>query len=386
MTKYCENASRCAANEMFCTNLEKVSESIAAAQKQISLLKKAHKRARAVKLRHTWLLNVTGTELRFVVGQCRSVRGIAEWLESLTIVPRGISRFWWVRVERLEAKIEVLRQKHTERTAVLREEALTVGPDGNLDHWGVPLQKALQAKKAGKQQLREGNAELKSICYFGKCINPTVDNMDEEHVKERREQISKAWDELLSRESLNTQMLDKALLTLPSASLGFSLAFIGDIVPLAEANKVWFLYSSWVLFVAASLTTLFSFHASNWGLRKQRSQLESENDDPNNFQDDGTADKPFTLNKWLGYSSLGLYILGVILTVIFVIANSANKGGDTVATEKTRSEHRKDGGGTKVSSPLDIETRGQGKVPVLRRPPTPAPTPKTEAPKTEDNK
>lgn len=393
MTKYCESASRCTANNTLCANLEKVSESIAAAQKQIPLLQRAHKRARALKLRHTWLLNVKKTELRFVVGRCQCERDIAQWLESWSIVPRGISRFWWVRVERLEAKIEVLRQKHTERTAVLREEALTVVPDGNLDYWGVPLQKALQAKKAGKQQLREGNAELKSICYFGKCINPTVNNMDEEHVKERREQISKEWDALLSRQSLNTQMLDKALLTLPSASLGFSLAFIGDMVLLqGMTQKVWSLYTSWIMFVVSSLCTLFSCYTSNWGLQKQSSEYESEYADPNNFHTDSNADGLFTITKILSVFSIILYILGIILTVYFVSSNLNKEGGDNMATAKTQSARRKDGGDTKGSRQLDLDTRGQGKVQGLRRPSEPSSgkssdsQSKTEPSKTEDNK
>ena len=56
-------------------------------------------------------------------------------------------------------------------------------------------------------------------------------------------------EELSKRDLSNVENLDKAILSLSSAGLGLSLAFIRNVVPLAQANHVWVLHVSWLIFV-----------------------------------------------------------------------------------------------------------------------------------------
>ena len=140
--------------------------------------------------------------------------------------------------------------------------------------------------------------------------------------EERREVLHKALEVVRTRQSSNTQMFDKAILSLSSTGLGFSLAFIKNIVPLDKAIDVWgldttiVLYASWVLFVAAMGTTLYSFLTSLQELQKQYKQIESELAGQN---DSHTA--PLKKTKRLTYFSFGIYIAAVILTVGFIIIN-----------------------------------------------------------------
>jgi len=58
------------------------------------------------------------------------------------------------------------------------------------------------------------------------------------------------------------QEFDRAILTLSAGSLGLSLAFIKDVVPLRNAVHLGFLFGSWYLFGSSVLLTLISFIAS----------------------------------------------------------------------------------------------------------------------------
>ena len=145
--------------------------------------------------------------------------------------------------------------------------------------------------------------------------------MDEERAKERREQLYKAWEELRTRQLSNSQMFDKAILSLSSAGLGFSLAFIKNVVPLDRAACVWLLYVSWGLFVAATATTLYSFLTSQRGIQKQFTQIGRELACQDDFRPESNDDAPFKTTERLAYFSFGSYIAAVILTVVFIIFN-----------------------------------------------------------------
>ena len=61
----------------------------------------------------------------------------------------------------------------------------------------------------------------------------------------------KEEEELSKRDLSNVENLDKAILSLSSAGLGLSLVFIRNVVKLAEADHVWVLHVSWLMFVLA---------------------------------------------------------------------------------------------------------------------------------------
>ena len=87
--------------------------------------------------------------------------------------------------------------------------------------------------------------------------------------EERKRLHDSFRDELFKRQLSNSENLDRAILMLASAGLGFSLVFVKDLVPLAEAACMCLLYFSWTLFGLAILSTLVSFFVSQSGIKKQ---------------------------------------------------------------------------------------------------------------------
>ena len=75
---------------------------------------------------------------------------------------------------------------------------------------------------------------------------------------------------LSKRDLSNVENLDKAILSLSSAGLGLSLVFIRNVVKLAEADHVWVLHVSWLMFVFAITSTLLSYLFGQRALNKQR--------------------------------------------------------------------------------------------------------------------
>ena len=156
---------------------------------------------------------------------------------------------------------------------------------------------------------------------------------------ERRTQLNQALTQLNQYLLSNSQMLDKALLSLSSAGLGVSLAFIKNVVSLDEATNLYFLHWSWGAFVGTIIFTLVSFITSQYGLEKQSEQtldeladlddesilILPEGADNNEYEDDkeetDTSDLPFQISKWLTRLSLACYIVAIIFTVLFVKLN-----------------------------------------------------------------
>lgn len=155
---------------------------------------------------------------------------------------------------------------------------------------------------------------------------------------ERREILKQALAEINASLLSNSQMLDKAILSLSSAGLGVSLAFIKNVVPLDKATNLCLLYSSWGTFVGAIAGTLVSFLASQCGLEKQANQVNDElenideeqgsilpegvsDNEPEDDEETDPSDKCFQSSKWLTRFSLACYIAAIIFTVLFVACN-----------------------------------------------------------------
>jgi hypothetical protein len=156
--------------------------------------------------------------------------------------------------------------------------------------------------------------------------------MDAEERKERQRVYEKTRDELATNSRLVAQAYDKALLTLSSAFLGGSLAFIGQVVNLSSiANKVP-LYWAWVLLVVTILLTLASFLFSLFTHEPlaQAAYRYYRDSDENALKFSGTIHKVV-----LGFSVVyGLtFFIAVSLLVGFVIANPGK--GDPKMSKNT---------------------------------------------------
>ena len=151
--------------------------------------------------------------------------------------------------------------------------------------------------------------------------------------EERKAQLYKAWDELSRRQLSNSENLGRAILSLSIAGLGFSLAFIKNVVSPDAVTNLYFLHGSWWAFAVAIIATLVSYHTSQWGLEKQFAQVRSELTDKKDPILEHKERRLFSITKWLGYFSHVSYIVAVILTIIFI---QTNAGGMIMSTKKTQ--------------------------------------------------
>jgi hypothetical protein len=144
--------------------------------------------------------------------------------------------------------------------------------------------------------------------------------------REKRESLFAEYQkEIFAREQSNSQSLDRAILTLSTAILGLSLAFIRDKGSAVDLSSSQLLIWSWVLFCAAIASTLISFSVSKRALKRQRGYAYNYYiKDEREF-----IDKPNPLAKLvdlLNIFSSAAFIIGMILTIIFV-STHLNTGG-----------------------------------------------------------
>ena len=134
-----------------------------------------------------------------------------------------------------------------------------------------------------------------------------------------REQIyAKTREDLLKRQLSNNENFDRSILTLSSAALALTVAFIRGI---SAINSISLLILSWVALVCAILSTILSYLASQRGIARQlelaeRYYLKNDEDALNerNF--------PAILNEILGYLSAISFVAGIILLLVFFGINA----------------------------------------------------------------
>lgn len=89
---------------------------------------------------------------------------------------------------------------------------------------------------------------------------------------EERQKLHDALrDDLFKRQISNSEMLDKAILSLSSAGIGVSLLFLKskNEQNIANLADVGFLHWSWIGFLLAIVCTLVSFIVSQYAIQKQ---------------------------------------------------------------------------------------------------------------------
>jgi hypothetical protein len=130
---------------------------------------------------------------------------------------------------------------------------------------------------------------------------------------------------------------DSAILTLSAGLLGLSLAFVKDIVPLAEAIDLPLLYCSWGLSVLAILFTLISFRTSAQAFDAQLPELCKQYIDPN-YAPKTTSQAKIT--RWLTGFECASFIIAVLLTIAFAIVNVQNSNNTRLQDKKSPAEVR----------------------------------------------
>jgi hypothetical protein len=153
----------------------------------------------------------------------------------------------------------------------------------------------------------------------GNSTNSQI-RLSEDNDSERKRIYEEFRNHLLKLQMMNSENFDKSILSLSSTLLALSLAFINDIVDFKKAINTEFIKLSWVFLVGAILITLISFILSQKAIDKQLDYAEKyylskldEYLNKNNIYN--------SLTKGSSYFSALFFIVGIILTVLFVQSN-----------------------------------------------------------------
>lgn len=130
--------------------------------------------------------------------------------------------------------------------------------------------------------------------------------------------------DLLKRQLSNSENADRAVLTVSTAALGFSLAFLKDVVPLQNAIHVWLLYGSWSLFGTAILSTLASFFTSQKAIDDQL-QLAHQYYIEANDQLAQARSKFAAVTSYLNAVGAVTFACGLLASAGFVIVNTGKE-------------------------------------------------------------
>lgn len=162
--------------------------------------------------------------------------------------------------------------------------------------------------------------------------------------------------DLLARQLSNSINCDNAILTLSSASLGLSLTFIKNIVPIERIDCRYLLFSSWGLFGLAIIVIIASFSASQKAITVQLEYA---------YQAymKGKSEYLTKKNTWaiwtdrLNILSGVSFMLGVVITIYFVVINTGE------SRMKNKEQNAKD---TSISKKQSIEIKKGAPVNALQ--------------------
>jgi hypothetical protein len=113
---------------------------------------------------------------------------------------------------------------------------------------------------------------------------------------------------------------DSRLFAVAAGSFGLSFAFVGNVIDLASAERMWALFAAWICFAGCLVIMTIGHLLSAETYRKHRDNvaenisLAYEDKPPKDIK---TIDTVSPCN----YGSLGLYIGGVACLLFFVISN-----------------------------------------------------------------
>lgn len=173
------------------------------------------------------------------------------------------------------------------------------------------------------------------------------------------------------------QEFDRAILTLSAGTLGLSMAFIKDIVPLGQALHLPLLFGSWCCLGAAILLTLSSFVASQKAFRhSEKIAYLYYIEERREAADAKSIAGLFT--RYLTYAA-GLFFIGALLmTLLFTITNVRNRSAilRTSKSEALTVNDKSVPGTTGNDVQKGVEPAGMIKVP----PPPPVLVPPASAP------
>jgi hypothetical protein len=149
---------------------------------------------------------------------------------------------------------------------------------------------------------------------------PTTSVDDARRLALYDEHRKQTWQDIQS----STDNFDKNLLTVSSAALGFSVAFLKDVgkdaAHLSSASWHSILYASWICFAACIVTTVFSFRLSVAALNEQLDYLHQYYQQKNDsfLTKKSAATRTLDVFTW---AAAAFFLAGIICTILFCIKN-----------------------------------------------------------------
>lgn len=187
-------------------------------------------------------------------------------------------------------------------------------------------------------------------------------------------------DDLLKRDLSNTESYDKAILTLSSSSLAFSLTATKYIVPIKDSDHIWLLKFGWALLVLCVVFSLLAYLVGNKAISVQ---LKNARDYYKNGIEDAFTRKnaPSAINSFLNHTTGVLLSIAIVVVVAFVGINL--KTGEADMSKKNipktpilksaniptmESVTQKPGGSTTISNP-DSPATSSANIPTMEQAP-----------------
>ncbi|MGH9786004.1 MAG: hypothetical protein ACRD88_17675 [Terriglobia bacterium] len=193
-------------------------------------------------------------------------------------------------------------------------------------------------------------------------------------VEQRRKLLADIRDDLSKRQLSDSQNYDKAILSLSSAGLGVSLAFLARGSSIKALPYLWL---SWIGFIGAIGATLASFLVSKRAIKRQLDIAIRgyANEEPDALKERNRPDE--WVNR-MAYISGTLFFLAICFTVCFVAFNIGGEGvvtkqpSTSIRTEQPITGDRR-GQPVTTDRPAAPEQRGAGGAPLIPVIPDPPP-------------
>lgn len=149
---------------------------------------------------------------------------------------------------------------------------------------------------------------------------------------ERKDIYQRTRDDLLKRQLSNDENLDRSILTLASAALALSVAFL-RYTP--NPTSFGLLVVAWIGFVTAIIATIASYITSQLAIKRQLQLAERyylENDA-------GAIDAPnynAKITEWLTFAASGLFVFGIIMMLWFFTFNLRSNTEEKMSNDQSR--------------------------------------------------
>ena len=184
--------------------------------------------------------------------------------------------------------------------------------------WILPALTPVGRAMSGSSPKASLAAVATSPPMAGESATSDRERLYEEHLRSHALYVEFHKD-MRQEEAQSYRDQDQAILTLSSAALAVSLAFIADLEGTPTAT--WTLVASWAGFAVAILSTLLSFATSRSGIDAMIKSAERYYVHGDRDALGGPKPKSLAWTKGLNLTAAAAFAIGIVLTIVFVALN-----------------------------------------------------------------